>query len=264
MVPPAEERDEALVRHHKRREHYASAAAERIHGTSECQFSLLPFEELVRTAGVWFDAAHEALLRANYGPLDALIRDQVHVASEQGFELPDLLLLLRMMRQTAIKEEGWNEEHLLEMDTVVDEAIAGLRGQVAWDIPKGLNYLTGETEADRERERLAAAAARGKADRRAFGRNKLHLPIRVRAFLPGGAVDEITRTENVAKGGLYFLSERPYYKGMRVHVIYPYWDSPGALNPEYEAEVVRIDERESHNGIAIRFLTDLGKMRTGA
>ncbi len=261
MASTNREQDEALARQKKRREHYAAAAAERLHQADDCQFSLLPYQELERTAGTWFEAAHEALMRANYGPLDALIREQVRVAAEQGFELDDLLLLLRGLRQTAIEGEGWNEEHLVEMDTVVDEALAALRGQTVWEIPKGLNYLTGKTEADLERERMAAEAAKGKADRRGFGRNKLHLPIRVTAFLPGGPVDEITRTENVAKGGIYFLSEHPYYKSVRVHVKYPYWESPGAINPDYEAEVVRVDERESHNGIALHFLRDIGKRR---
>jgi hypothetical protein len=259
MASIDKEQDEALARQKKRREHYSAVAAERIQAAEDCQFSLMPYQELERTAAVWFEAAHEALMRANYGPLDALIREQVRVAAEQGFELDDLLLLLRGLRQAAIEEEGWSEEHLAEMDAVVDEALAALRGQTVWEIPKGLNYRTGRTEADLERDRLAAEAAKGKQDRRGFGRNKLHLPIRVTAFLPGGPVDEITRTENVAKRGIYFLSKYPYYKSVRVHVKYPYWQSPGALNPDYEAEVVRVDERKGHKGIALRFLRDIGK-----
>jgi hypothetical protein len=254
-----EEHGELLIRQKKQREKYTAAACERLQVADDCQFSLLPYQELRRTAGVWFDAANEALMRANYGPLDALIREQVRVASEQGFELTDLLQLLRLLRQVAIEEENWNEEHLAEMDTVVDEAMAALRGKVTWDIPEGLNYLTGKTRAELQREQLQAEAVRSRSERRRFGRNKLRLPIRIRGFLPDGLVNEITRTENVAKGGLYFLSEHPFYRGARLHVIYPYWNRPGDINPECEAEVVRVDERQGQRGVAVRFLSPLGK-----
>ncbi len=265
MVPTEKDDDQALLRLREHRTRYAAAAGDRLHGDLDCQYSLLPFQELERTAGVWYEAAHEALMRANYGPLDALIREQVQIGSEQGFELHDMLLLLRILRQVAIEEEDWNPDMLVEMDAVVDEAISSLRGKVAWNIPRGLNYLTGESEEDRERVRLAAEAARGRQDRRNFSRNKLHMPIRVNAFLPGGPVDEITRTENVARGGIYFFSGEAYYKGAHVRVNYPYWDNPGAINPEYVAEVVRVEERvkaeqdKSYNGVALHFLGDLGK-----
>lgn len=241
---------------------YTTAASKELRGASDCQFSLLPIQELARTAGVWFDACSEAMMRGNYGELDALIREEARVAAEQGFKLTDIVQLLRILRQVAIDEEGWREDLFAELDIVIDESLTELRGSVPWDIPNGLNYLTGKGLAERERERLAGEADKEKTDRRRFARNKLHLPIRVRAFLPRGAVDEITRTENVARGGIYFLSENPYHKGVRVHVMYPYWDKPGAINPDYQAEVVRIDERdEDYKGIALKFLVDLGKQQ---
>jgi len=263
MVPlnQEEEQDRHAARRAQRRQHYAHAAAERLQLSEDTQFALLPFVELSRTAGLWFDAAHEALMRANYGPLDAFIHQEIEVGARQGFELDDMIMLLGLLRRTAIEEEGWNEDMLAEMDDVINEAFAGLRGQVNWEIPVGLNYLTGETAADRERLSAAAAAAGAGKEKRTHGRNKLHLPIRVRAFLPKGAVDEITRTENVARGGVYFRSELPYHKDVRLHVSYPFWDTPGAINPQYQAEVVRVDdlESETHRGIAVRFLETLGR-----
>lgn len=264
MVPYNEEElDKSAARHAERRSLYGAAAAERLQLNTDTQYSLLPFQELERTSTVWFDAAFEALMRANYGPLDALIREQVEVGARQGFELEDLLVLLRVLRQTAIEEEGWNPDMLAEMDDVVNEAIGTLRGKVGWNIPKGLKYLTGETAADRELRFQAEEAERSKREKRAHSRNKLHMPIRVRGFLPKGAVDETTRTENVARGGVYFLSEHAYYPSVRLHVSYPYWDTPGALNPVYEAEVVRVDDvgSEDYKGIAVRFLDTLGRPR---
>jgi hypothetical protein len=256
-----EEQDRHAVRRAERRQHYAHAAAERLQLSTETQFCLLPFEELARTAGLWFDTAQEALMRANYGPLDAFIRQEIEIGARQGFELDDMITLLRLLRQTAIEEEGWNPDMLVEMDDVINEGFAGLRGQVSWEFPPGLNYLTGETAADLEAARAAAEAAEEGKEKRTHSRNKLHLPIRVRAFLPKGAVEEFTRTENVARGGIYFLSELSYYVSVRAHVSYPYWEAPGAINPQYEAEVVRVDEteKEGYQGIAMRFLETLGR-----
>jgi len=250
---------DSVARGKAQRDHYAEAAAERLHGASDCQFCLLPYQELARAAGIWFEAASEAMMRANYGPLDEMIRDQVRVAAEQGFELDDILQLLRILREVAIKEEGWNPDQLAELDDVIDEALQALRGKVAWTIPDGLKYLTGESRDQRE----LAAAQKEASERRKNTRNKLHLPIRVKTYLPIGAVDEITRTDNVARGGLYFLSKNAYYKDVRLHIMYPYWDTPGAINPEYPAEVVRIDGEENDiRGIAVRFLVNLGRKKS--
>jgi hypothetical protein len=263
MAPLIEDNDQSkkAAQQAQRRQYYAASAAERLQLSTETQFCLLPFEELARTAGLWFDAAHEALMRANYGPLDAFIRQEIEIAARQGFELEDMIMLLCLLRQNAIEAEGWNQDMLVEMDDVINEAFAGLSGQVSWEIPPGLNYLTGETAADAEHARAAAEAAKEGKEKRIHARNKLHLPIRVRAFLPKGAVEEFTRTENVARGGIYFLSELPYHHGVRAHVSYPYWEAPGAINPQYEAEVVRVDEtdKEGYKGIAMRFLETLGR-----
>lgn len=255
---------QAQERQDERRQRYAAAAGERLRAASDCQFSLLPYEELVRTAAGWYDACAEGMVRGNYAPLEDWVRDHARVAADQGFELNDLLELLRLLRQVAIEKEGWNEDAFADTDAIVDEALAALRGQVAWEIPEGLNYLTGKTKADREREqreRVAAAEAAKEptGERRAHRRNMLHMPIRVRGALASGPVDEITRTENVARGGVYFLSEAPYFKGAQLQVMYPYWDTPGAINQEYPAEVVRIDDRGAMKGIAVKFLVSLGK-----
>jgi hypothetical protein len=263
---PEAETTKAKSRQDERRQVYAAAAGERLRGAENCQFSLLPYEELVRVASTWYDAAAEAMLRGNYSAIDDLIRAQTRVAAEQGFELDDLLELLRLCRRVAIEKDGWNEDQFTDVDAVIDDALAALRGQVAWEIPAGLNYVTGQTAADREQAKrdreaaeAAAQAAQPRGERRVHGRNKLRMPIRIRGVLGEGPVDEVTRTENVAKGGVYFLSDKPYFKGAALQVVYPYWTTPGAVNKEYPAEVVRLDEKEGKpRGIAVRFKVSLG------
>ena len=268
---PEAETTKAKSRQDERRQVYAAAAGERLRAAEDCQFSLLPYEELVRVASTWYEAAAEAMLRGNYSAIDDLIRAQTRVAADQGFELDDLLELLRVCRRVAIEKDGWNEDQFTDVDAVIGDALAALRGKVAWEIPAGLNYVTGETTADREqaqRDReaaeVAAKAAQPRGERRIHGRNKLHMPIRVRGILSEGPVDEITRTDNVAKGGVYFLSDKPYFKGAALQVMYPYWSTPGAINHEYPAEVVRLDEKEGRpKGIAVRFKVSLGSQESG-
>lgn len=260
-----EETSKAQLRQDERRQRYAAAAGERLRAASDCQFSLLPYDELVRVAAAWYDACAEGMLRGNFSPIDKLIRQQVGVAAEQGFELEDLLELLRLCRLVAIEKDGWNEDQFADIDAIIDEALAALRQKISWTIPAGLNYLTGESQADRdqarrqqEAQRAAAKAAEPRGERRIHSRNKLRMPIRVRGVLGTGPVDETTRTENVAKGGVYFLSENGYFKGANLQVMYPYWSTPGAINHEYPAVVVRVDEREKLKGVAVKFLVSLG------
>lgn len=263
---PEQESTKAKSRQDERRQVYAVAAGEALRAAADCQFALLPYEELVRVASTWYEAAAEAMLRGNYASVDDLIRAQAAVAAEQGFTLEDLLELLRICRRVAIEKDGWNEDQFGDVDAVTDDALAALRGKVAWAIPAGLNYVTGETAASRDRAQrdqeaaaVAAKAAEPRGERRTHTRNKLRLPIRVRGVLAEGPVDEVTRTENVAKGGVYFFSDKLYFKTVRLQVMYPYWSTPGAINHEYPTEVVRVDEREGKaKGVAVKFLVSLG------
>jgi len=264
-INPLEEIDPAEERQRERRDHYAAIAGERLREATDCQFSLLPYDGLAQTAAGWYEACAQAMLKGNYSSIEVWIKQNAKIAAEEGFELKDLVQLLRICRQVAIEREGWNEDLFSDVDVVIDDGLASLRSKVAWDIPAGLNYVTGKSTADEEREatELAAQLAAAKAaepvgERRTHQRNKLKLPIRVRGVLSGGPVDEITRTENVARGGVYFLSGYPYFKGGRVSVMYPYWSTPGAINHEYPGEVVRIDTRETALGVAVKFMVSLG------
>ena len=136
----------------ERRQRYASAVARRLRATSDCRFSLLPAPELARIAGKWYDAALVVMNQCDPYSIDSLVHEYGCLASEEGLTLADLLQLLRLCRQVAIEEDGWREEVFDNMDALIDEALSRLRHKVDWQIPEGLNYLTGKSCADGEGE----------------------------------------------------------------------------------------------------------------
>ncbi len=258
-----EDISDARARHEERRDQFAAAAGDKLQAAEDCQFSLLPYKELEQTAQRWYAGTTEGMARANWGPLDDFIRAQVRRFAEQGFELADVLQMLRLLRTVAIESEGWTEGELEEVDSIINEAFEAQRGQAGWQIPEGLNYLTGKGRVERARE-AAEAGKSGQADRRARGRNQLKMPIRVRGFMPKGPIDEITTTANVSRTGLYFVTTQAYFQGAHVTVFYPFWDYPGAINTEYRAEVARVDEMDERRGVALKFLSSLGSRLTSA
>ncbi len=252
---PIEDSTRPVVREGWRRERYATSAAEQIRDAKECQFSFLPFDELAHVASFWYEAASEGMLRGNYAGIDKWVRSQARIASEQGFELPSLLQLLRICRQVAVEKEGWQSEQFAEVDAVINECLAALRTHVTWEIPDGLDYITGK---GRDVEVKLAAGERG--ERRIHNRSPLRMPIRVSGYHLGESLDEYTKTENVARGGLYFITKQNYARGIRLLVTYPYSREPGAMNVDYPGEVIRIDDLpEDKKGVAIKFLVSLGK-----
>lgn len=261
-----EEPTKAQLRQAERRDRYATLAAEQLRAARDSQFSLLPFDELARLATNWYSGCTEAMLRGNYGPVEDLVRAQARAAAEQGFTLEDLLILLRQCRTVAIEKDGWNDDQFAEVDSAIDQALTSLCGQVSWEIPEGLSYVTGEHTASRRAAEEAVAAVRAMEvpaeprERRTHIRNRLRLPIRVTGRLPEGELEEVTQTENVAKGGIYFHSRKSYYKGLELEVTYPYWTTPGAINHSYRAEVVRVDARpDESKGVALKFKVGLGR-----
>src|SRR3989304_8793258 len=112
---PEAETTKAKARQDERRQVYAAAAGERLRAAENCQLSLLPDEELVRVASTWYEAAAEAMLRGNYSATDDLIRAQTRVAAEQGFELDDLLELLRLCPRVAVATDGRNAAQFTDL-----------------------------------------------------------------------------------------------------------------------------------------------------
>jgi hypothetical protein len=93
--------------------------------------------------------------------------------------------------------------------------------------------------------------------KRNIRRVPLELPVRLRV-VDGPAVrwEEVTRTSNVSKGGVYIQSEKSYRVGMRVFVALNFADMVLGGPLEQPGEIVRIDEIPQSNmrGIAVKFL----------
>lgn len=92
-------------------------------------------------------------------------------------------------------------------------------------------------------------------ERRNKRRAMVSQPVRVRPSEPTmNDFDEVRRTVNICRDGIYFHTELPgYFKGQRLAVTMPYSPAPGAVNPEYIGEVVRIDSLpHKQRGVAIQ------------
>lgn len=100
--------------------------------------------------------------------------------------------------------------------------------QVAMGAPPGESAMIEEAKAQVE----ASAEA---AERRRHRRVCIQLPVLVRDYY-GGV--EITKSENVSKGGFCFASEKNYFMGQGIIVVCPY-DSAASQNIELRARVVR-------------------------
>jgi len=205
------------------------------------------------------------MLHCNFAPLDEWIRRHACLAAEQHFEFEDLLQLLRICRRSAIEIDGWDEDVFSAVDDVINEGLIAIREKVSWNIPDHLNYLK-ETQSEpallpecNSPDQIARAEAR-EGERRVAGRNQLALPIRVRSLTEQCQSEEITRTENVSLGGLYFTTQGNYQIGSRLLVTYPHWTGPGSINREYSARVARLDRLPDHTlGVAVEFLQNLRK-----
>jgi len=149
------------------------------------------------------------------------------------------------------------EDQFADVDVIIDQVLRCLSDHVAWEIPEGFSYLTGKGRSAPTQPILAGLRQRC-PERRSFQRNRLRLPIRVRASFRTGPVEETTHTLNVARGGLYFLSGHPYVAGLRLLVTYPYWQGHDAINREYPARVVRVESQaDGRHGVAVQFLVSL-------
>jgi hypothetical protein len=244
---------------------FGAMTAEKIRAASNCQFAVLPHQELARLASGWYAASAQAMLSTNYEPISAWAQAQARLAAGQNFAFEDVLELLRICRGAAIQDEKWNEDVFSVVDDVINETLQSIGSAVPWIIPKSLNYVSGnalrpETAAVQPPEQTSESwSGNWSDDRRDFGRNCLKFPIRVRAAakLP---VDELAYTENVSRSGLCFRTRSSSYKlQMDLMVTYPYWTDPGAINREYRAKVVRMDPMTDGSfGVAVEFTESLG------
>jgi hypothetical protein len=257
----------------QRSEGFGAMTAGKIRAAAHCRFSLLPHEHLARLASGWYDASAQAMLSGNYVSIDTWIQTQTQRAAEQNFTLEDVLELLRICRKQAIQEEKWSEEVLIPVDEAIQDALRPVASAVGWTFageqtsaPESSAGPALSSAAEQAKPETAASEpsleswlARPWEDRRGFDRNCLKLPIRVRAATTGN-IDELTYSQNVSRGGLYFVTRSTSYKlQMGLIVTYPYWSEAGAINREYRAKVVRLDAMTDGGfGVAIRFTDSLG------
>ena len=90
--------------------------------------------------------------------------------------------------------------------------------------------------------------------RRAQRRVALQVPVRVRVISSASQFEDVTRTVNVSRSGIYIQSERPYTKGLPIYVAMNYSAREPAMSGEQKATVVRVDNvpGSANRGIAIQ------------
>jgi hypothetical protein len=109
------------------------------------------------------------------------------------------------------------------------------------------------------------SAKRGKAERRSSRRCKFTQLMRIRPSDPERRhFDDMRGTISVSRTGVYFqTSETGYDVGMRLFLVMPYSNDPGATNREYLAEVVRKDPLPNGlTGIGVKLLLETGPQHT--
>jgi PilZ domain len=250
---------EAQLLQRQRCESFGARTAERIRAAENCPYSLLPYEELSRLAASWYEACAQGMLRGNYAPIDEWIRSQSHRAKGEGFAPQDLLQLLLICRHSAVELERWDEEVLSPIDEVINDILGATRAEFACSTPEKMTYLvytSGEDKANGTSKRAEEQVG----ERRSFDRNRLRLPIRVCGTGDRGQMEEVTRTQSISRGGLYFVTREDYRAEQILKITYPYWTESGGINSEYLARIVRLDcLRGGDWGVAVEFLQSLGR-----
>src|ERR1700752_1345686 len=111
----------------------------------------------------------------------------------------------------------------------------------------------------------SVSAPRSKAERRSSRRCKFTQLMRIRPSDPQRQhFDDMRGTISVSRTGVYFqTSETGYDVGMRLFLVMPYSNDPGATNREYLAEVVRKDPLPNGlTGIGVKLLLETGPQHT--
>jgi PilZ domain len=90
--------------------------------------------------------------------------------------------------------------------------------------------------------------------RRTQRRVALQVPVRLRVISAASQFEEITRTMNVSRSGIYIQSERPYTKGLPIYVAMNYSAREPGMSGEQKATVVRVDSLPGSpgRGVAIQ------------
>ena len=258
-----------------RLDNFAKYAAGKIRGSLNCNFSRLSDQELVQCVTTWYESCVQAMLKCDYSIIYEWVRKHGNMAAARGFELEDLLELLRICRRSAIEVERWHEDVVSATDDVVNEVLRRGVGNDSWTIPAGLNYLNGKPVNPSPVKRTVTVAEEiaspaelleeiplepeQTSERRAASRAHLSLPIRVCGYgLTGYHLDLSLHAEDFSCSGLYFVANEPFAKGLYLQVACPYSDGSAATKNQLSAKVVRVDRRiDRSRGIAIQFVSPI-------
>ena len=99
------------------------------------------------------------------------------------------------------------------------------------------------------------------AERRGSRRCKINQLMRIRPSDPEKEhFEDLRGSASVSRSGVFFqTSEKGYEIGMRLFVTMPYSRDPSAINREYLAEVVRLDDLPNGlHGVGIKLLMEMG------
>jgi hypothetical protein len=158
-------------------------------------------------------------------------------ASEEESAESKALLECRRCHGVALMRLSLVEVEVLETSGLLTRPCTTCELATPWGYAEKQVAMAGpRDEAAMVAEAAAEARAAGQSgiEQRRHRRVSLQLPVLVRDYY-GGA--EITKTENVSKGGFCFVSEKDFHIGEGVLVICPY--NPSAQNIEVRARVVR-------------------------
>jgi len=98
----------------------------------------------------------------------------------------------------------------------------------------------------------AGAETKPREDHRTKGRAPIQMPIKVIRRKYGMPIEDISETQNVSRGGAYFLTNQNYDMGEQVEVILPFKE--GQMGIPVNARVIRQDliQGTFYKGVAIR------------
>jgi len=151
------------------------------------------------------------------------------------------LLECRKCHSVALMQLSLVEVEVLETSGIISRPCVNCEVITPWGIAEKQVAMSSPPEetgmTDEVQQRVT-----GVFDQRRHRRIALQLPVLLRDYYGGG---EITKTENISKGGFCFITEKTYHVGEGVVVVCPY--DPGGLNIEVRARVIRVREIEGSN-----------------
>ena len=146
------------------------------------------------------------------------------------------LLECRKCHSVALMQLSLVEVEVLETSGIISRPCVHCEVITPWGIAEKQVAMSSPPEETGMTEEVQQRVTGG-SDQRRHRRIALQLPVLLRDYYGGG---EITKTENISKGGFWFVTEKTYHVGEGVVVVCPY--DPRGHNIEVRARVVRMRE----------------------